>query len=97
FCNSFQNDDLYNLISSYEGKPLKLFVYNCLADNCREVTIIPNSYVPHCSNCLNYSLHIHLQLQQELGRLRKPWMRHWIRIFASYSYAEKRQRSIGYV
>ena len=38
-----QNDDLYNLISSYEGKPLKLFVYNVLADNCREVTIIPNS------------------------------------------------------
>ncbi|XP_017492177.1 PREDICTED: Golgi reassembly-stacking protein 2-like, partial [Rhagoletis zephyria] len=37
------NDDLYNLISSYEGKPLKLFVYNVLADNCREVTIIPNS------------------------------------------------------
>ena len=38
-----QNDDLYNLIASYEGKPLKLFVYNVESDNCREVTIIPNS------------------------------------------------------
>lgn len=33
------------MINSYEGKPLKLFVYNSEADNCREVTIIPNSYV----------------------------------------------------
>ncbi|KAJ6222642.1 hypothetical protein RDWZM_001187 [Blomia tropicalis] len=37
------NDDLYNLVSNYEGKPLKLFVYSSLHDNCREVTIIPNS------------------------------------------------------
>ncbi|OTF83452.1 Golgi reassembly-stacking protein-like protein, partial [Euroglyphus maynei] len=37
------NDDIFNLIQTYEGKPLKLFVYNVDTDSCREVTIVPNS------------------------------------------------------
>ncbi|XP_046914925.2 uncharacterized protein LOC124495562 [Dermatophagoides farinae] len=37
------NDDIFNLIQTYEGKSLKLFVYNIDTDSCREVTIVPNS------------------------------------------------------
>ena len=39
----FQSEDLFALIESHEGKPLKLYVYNVESDNCREVTITPNS------------------------------------------------------
>lgn len=38
-----ENDDLYNLIETHEGKALKLFVYNVKTDNCREVLCHPNS------------------------------------------------------
>ncbi|XP_050294799.1 Golgi reassembly-stacking protein 2 [Anthonomus grandis grandis] len=38
-----ESDDLYNLIENHDGNPLKLYVYNCDSDNCREVTITPNS------------------------------------------------------
>ncbi|UXI21104.1 hypothetical protein NH340_JMT07047 [Sarcoptes scabiei] len=37
-------DDIFNLIQTYESKPLKLFVYNSETDCCREVTIVPNSH-----------------------------------------------------
>ena len=39
----FQSEDLFTLIESHEGKPLKLYVYNSDSDSCREVTITPNS------------------------------------------------------
>ena len=39
----FQSEDLFTLIESHEGKPLKLYVYNSETDSCREVTITPNS------------------------------------------------------
>lgn len=38
-----ESEDLFALIESHEGKPLKLYVYNVESDNCREVTITPNS------------------------------------------------------
>lgn len=33
----FQTEDLFALIESHEGKPLKLYVYNSETDGCREV------------------------------------------------------------
>lgn len=36
------SDDLYNLIEAFEGRQLKLFVYNTLTDTCREVECVPN-------------------------------------------------------
>ena len=38
----FQSEDLFTLIESHEGKPLKLYVYSTDTDSCREVTITPN-------------------------------------------------------
>lgn len=38
-----QSEDLFSLIETYEGKGLKLYVYNTDTDNCREVIITPNS------------------------------------------------------
>ncbi|XP_033837916.1 Golgi reassembly-stacking protein 2-like [Periophthalmus magnuspinnatus] len=38
-----ESEDLFSLIESHEGKPLKLYVYNTDTDNCREVVIAPNS------------------------------------------------------
>ncbi|KAL4216988.1 Golgi reassembly-stacking protein 1 [Mactra antiquata] len=38
-----ESEDLFTLIESHEGKPLKLYVYNCDSDSCREVTITPNT------------------------------------------------------
>ncbi|KAK7945070.1 hypothetical protein WMY93_000798 [Mugilogobius chulae] len=38
-----ESEDLFSLIESHEGKPLKLYVYNTDTDNCREVVITPNS------------------------------------------------------
>lgn len=38
-----ESEDLFSLIESHEGKPLKLYVYNTETDNCREVTITPNN------------------------------------------------------
>ncbi|XP_069472291.1 Golgi reassembly-stacking protein 2 isoform X2 [Ambystoma mexicanum] len=38
-----ESEDLFSLIESHEGKPLKLYVYNTDTDNCREVIITPNS------------------------------------------------------
>lgn len=37
-----ESEDLFTLIESHEGKPLKLYVYNTEEDKCREVTITPN-------------------------------------------------------
>lgn len=37
-----ESEDLFTLIESHEGKPLKLYVYNSETDSCREVTITPN-------------------------------------------------------
>ncbi|XP_070188370.1 Golgi reassembly-stacking protein 2-like isoform X3 [Littorina saxatilis] len=37
-----ESEDLFTLIESHEGKPLKLYVYNGETDSCREVTITPN-------------------------------------------------------
>lgn len=37
-----QRDDLFALVEASEGRPLRLFVYNCNQDDCREVTITPN-------------------------------------------------------
>ncbi|XP_030044732.1 Golgi reassembly-stacking protein 2-like, partial [Microcaecilia unicolor] len=38
----YQSEDLFSLIETHEGKPLKLYVYNTDTDNCREVIITPN-------------------------------------------------------
>ncbi|XP_050418363.1 Golgi reassembly-stacking protein 2 [Patella vulgata] len=37
-----ESEDLFTLIESHEGKPLKLYVYNSDTDSCREITITPN-------------------------------------------------------
>ncbi|XP_029980681.1 Golgi reassembly-stacking protein 2-like isoform X2 [Sphaeramia orbicularis] len=37
-----ESEDLFSLIETYEGKELKLYVYNTDTDNCREVVITPN-------------------------------------------------------
>ena len=39
---SLQSEDLFTLIESHEGKPLKLYVYNTDSDSCRELSITPN-------------------------------------------------------
>ncbi|ENN77145.1 Golgi reassembly-stacking protein 2-like [Dendroctonus ponderosae] len=38
-----ESGDLFNLIENHNGSPLKLYVYNCEQDSCREVIITPNS------------------------------------------------------
>lgn len=38
-----ESEDLYALVESHEGRCLKLYVYNSVEDECREVTITPNS------------------------------------------------------
>ncbi|XP_069108361.1 Golgi reassembly-stacking protein 2-like isoform X2 [Argopecten irradians] len=37
-----ESEDLFTLIDSHEGKPLRLYIYNTESDSCREVTITPN-------------------------------------------------------
>lgn len=37
-----QSDDLFSIVEEYQGKELKLYVYNTETDNCREVLITPN-------------------------------------------------------
>lgn len=36
-----ESEDLFTLIESHEGRPLKMYVYNTDDDSCREVTIKP--------------------------------------------------------
>ncbi|GAB0096956.1 Golgi reassembly-stacking protein 2 [Sergentomyia squamirostris] len=38
-----ESEDLFTLIESHEGRPLKMYVYNTDDDACREVTIKPHS------------------------------------------------------
>ncbi|XP_033100120.1 Golgi reassembly-stacking protein 2-like [Anneissia japonica] len=38
-----ESEDLFSLIESHEGRPLKLYLYNSETDGCREVTITPNT------------------------------------------------------
>lgn len=38
-----ESEDLFTLIESHKGRPLKMYVYNIDMDACREVTITPNS------------------------------------------------------
>ncbi|KAL1394902.1 hypothetical protein pipiens_011622 [Culex pipiens pipiens] len=38
-----ESEDLFTLIESHEGRPLKMYVYNIDLDSCREVTITANS------------------------------------------------------
>lgn len=38
-----ESEDLFTLIESHEGRPLKMYVYNTEDDACREVTIKPNT------------------------------------------------------
>ncbi|XP_065082671.1 Golgi reassembly-stacking protein 2 [Ochlerotatus camptorhynchus] len=38
-----ESEDLFTLIESHKGRPLKMYVYNIDKDACREVTITPNS------------------------------------------------------
>uniref|UniRef100_A0A1Q3FXV3 Putative golgi reassembly stacking protein grasp65 n=1 Tax=Culex tarsalis TaxID=7177 RepID=A0A1Q3FXV3_CULTA len=38
-----ESEDLFTLIESHEGRPLKMYVYNIDLDACREVTITANS------------------------------------------------------
>ncbi|XP_034549309.1 Golgi reassembly-stacking protein 2-like [Notolabrus celidotus] len=37
-----ESEDLFSIVETYEGKELKLYVYNTDTDNCREVLITPN-------------------------------------------------------
>ncbi|TRY63895.1 hypothetical protein TCAL_07264 [Tigriopus californicus] len=37
-----ESEDLFTLVESHEGRPLKLYVYNTETDHCREVNITPN-------------------------------------------------------
>ncbi|KAM9347332.1 Golgi reassembly-stacking protein 2 [Symphorus nematophorus] len=37
-----ESEDLFSIVETYEGKELKLYVYNTDTDNCREVVITPN-------------------------------------------------------
>ncbi|GJQ86001.1 hypothetical protein Trydic_g14945 [Trypoxylus dichotomus] len=38
-----ENEDLFALIEAHEARNLKVYVYNSVDDECREVTITPNS------------------------------------------------------
>lgn len=38
-----ESEDLFTLIETHENKQLKIYVYNCDEDKCREVIITPNS------------------------------------------------------
>ncbi|XP_062553461.1 Golgi reassembly-stacking protein 2 [Armigeres subalbatus] len=38
-----ESEDLFTLIESHKGRPLKMYVYNIDKDACREVTITPNN------------------------------------------------------
>ncbi|XP_059613169.1 Golgi reassembly-stacking protein 2 [Phlebotomus argentipes] len=38
-----ESEDLFTLIESHEGRPLKMYVYNTEDDACREVSIKPNT------------------------------------------------------
>jgi GRASP55/65 PDZ-like domain len=38
-----ESEDLFTLIETHENKQLKLYVYNCDQDSCREVIITPNA------------------------------------------------------
>ncbi|XP_077997287.1 Golgi reassembly-stacking protein 2-like [Glandiceps talaboti] len=38
-----ESEDLFSLIESHEGRPLKLYVYNIETDGVREVSLTPNS------------------------------------------------------
>ncbi|KXJ69951.1 hypothetical protein RP20_CCG025341 [Aedes albopictus] len=38
-----ESEDLFTLIESHKGRPLKMYVYNIDRDACREVTITPNN------------------------------------------------------
>lgn len=38
-----EQDDLFSLVEAHDGRPLKLFVYNCDTDSCRDVVVTPNS------------------------------------------------------
>lgn len=38
-----ENEDLFALVETHEGRSLKLYVYNSQEDTCREVTITPNA------------------------------------------------------
>ncbi|XP_041662828.1 Golgi reassembly-stacking protein 2 [Cheilinus undulatus] len=37
-----ESEDLFSVVETYEGKELKLYVYNTETDSCREVLITPN-------------------------------------------------------
>uniref|UniRef100_G3NMU8 Golgi reassembly stacking protein 2 n=1 Tax=Gasterosteus aculeatus aculeatus TaxID=481459 RepID=G3NMU8_GASAC len=37
-----ESEDLFSVVETYEGKELKLYVYNTDTDNCREVVVTPN-------------------------------------------------------
>ncbi|XP_027146800.1 Golgi reassembly-stacking protein 2 [Larimichthys crocea] len=37
-----ESEDLFSVIETFEGKELKLYVYNTDTDNCRELVITPN-------------------------------------------------------
>ncbi|XP_040056931.2 Golgi reassembly-stacking protein 2 isoform X2 [Gasterosteus aculeatus] len=37
-----ESEDLFSVVKTYEGKELKLYVYNTDTDNCREVVVTPN-------------------------------------------------------
>jgi hypothetical protein len=38
-----ETDDLFALVESSDGRPVKLYLYNSETDSCRETTITPNS------------------------------------------------------
>eukprot|EP01135_Chromosphaera_perkinsii_P002932 Nk52_evm43s230 gene=Nk52_evmTU43s230 len=38
-----EEEDFYALVEAYEGKTLRIYVYNTQTDNCREAALTPNS------------------------------------------------------
>lgn len=41
-CAFLQTEDLFSIVEEYQGRELKMYVYNTDMDNCREVLITPN-------------------------------------------------------
>uniref|UniRef100_A0A2P2I2L7 Golgi reassembly-stacking protein 2-like n=1 Tax=Hirondellea gigas TaxID=1518452 RepID=A0A2P2I2L7_9CRUS len=39
-----ESEDLFSLIEAHNTRPLKLYVYNVTSDQCREVTVTPDSH-----------------------------------------------------
>ena len=91
-----ESEDLFTLVEAHEGRQLKLYVYNTDSDSCREITITPNSnwggegrYPSVSFNVFSIST---IQMTDFSLCLVKPRLRHWLRLSAPHSAAQRVRR-----